>query len=229
MGDYKGPPVGTNRLVLKQVTKGLEYLHEKKIYHRELKPSHVFISHADGTVRPMMKLGNFGIYANTKESNLLIELAGSRSWLPPEVYESLVFTAEMDLFALGCLYGFTLSRGRHPFGDDEEIRVSRIKKKESITLTIEHLKGVKDAAGMYQLICSLLMADPVERPKVSAVLKHSFFVKPKASKEQEESSEHESKVLHKRKNTDEEKNYKKLKKNYDTMSTYSSRHQDNGI
>jgi len=189
----------------------------------------VYISFADSTVRPMMKLGNFGINANTKEHNLLIEWAGSKGWLPPEIYDSLEFTAEMDLFALGCLIGFTLSRGRHPFGDDEEIRVSRIKKKEPMTLTVQHLKSVRNATEVYQLICSLLIVDPAQRPKVSTVLRHSFFMKPKVLQEQEETLDQESKLLHKRKIAEVLKNSKKLKKDSDTMSTYSSCHQDKGI
>ena len=42
-------------------------------------------------------------------------------------------------------------------------------------LTVHHLKNVKDAAGVFQLICSLLSVDPTERPLAKAVLKHNFF------------------------------------------------------
>ena len=179
-GDYKGPIIGTNRLILKQVTRGLAFLHEKKIFHRELKPSNIFISHTlsskDGTLRPTMKLGNFGIYRKAGQK-LLLEMPCSKSWLPPEAHGKFTFTAAMDLFALGCLYGFTLSRGRHPYGNDEENRVSRIKKKEPMTLTVEHLKNVESAASVFQLICSLLNADPTQRPSAKRVLKNAFFSK----------------------------------------------------
>ena len=230
MGDYKGPSVGTFRLVLKQVSKGLEYLHEKKIFHRELKPANVFISRADGTVRPIMKLGNFGIHVNKKEGALICNFAGSKSWLPPEIYTSMEFTAAMDLFALGLLLGFTLSRGRHPYGDDEEIRVSRIKKNEPITLSVHNLKNVKDAAEVFQLICSLLSADPTERPQVSTVLKHAFFIKPTAvgqtQKDQEANSDLESNYSRKRKNSfvEEMMTAKNSRQHSDVFAT-SSRYQ----
>ena len=83
----------------------------------------------------------------------------------------------MDLFSLGCLFSFTLAGGRHPYGDSEQNRISPIKKKKPMTLTVHHLKNVKDAAGVFQLICSLLSVDPTERPAAKAVLKHNFFGK----------------------------------------------------
>ena len=175
-GGYKGPVIGTTKLILKQVTEGLGFLHKKKIFHRELKPSNVFISRAVGDLRPMMKLGNFGIYRKAGQQRLL-EMSSSKSWLPAEAHDKFTFTAAMDLFALGLLFGFTLSRGRHPYGDDEEIRVSRIKRKEPMTLTVYHLMNLKDAAGVFRLICSLLSVDPTERPIAKAVLKHRFFGK----------------------------------------------------
>ena len=175
LGDYNGTDeIGLNKS-LYQLTTGLEYLHEKKIFHRELKPCNVFISYADSTVRPTMKLGNFGVYRRGRRQKCVFELSLSKSWIPSETHDKFTFTAEMDLFALGCLYGFTLSRGRHPFGDDEEIRVTRIKKKEPMTLTVQHLKNVKDPSEVFELICSLLSADPSQRPPTKAVLKHSFF------------------------------------------------------
>ena len=176
LGDYDGPRIGSNKKVLSQITEGLAFLHKNKIFHRELKPSNVFISRAVGDLRPMMKLGNFGIYRKAGQQRLL-EMSSSKSWLPAEAHDKFTFTAAMDLFALGLLFGFTLSRGRHPYGDNEEEKVSRIKKKQAMTLTVNHLKNVKDAALVFQLISSLLSVDPTERPIAKAVLKHSFFIK----------------------------------------------------
>ena len=123
-----------------------------------------------------MKLGNFGVYKKG-DGKSLFELSLSKSWMPPETHEKFTFTAAMDQFALGLLFGYTLSRGRHPYGDDEEIRVSRIKKKEPMRLTVQHLKDVKDPADVFQLISSLLSLDPSQRPSASAVSKHNFFGK----------------------------------------------------
>ena len=136
----------------------------------------MLISHSDGTLRPAIKLGNFGVYKKG-DGKSLFELSLSKSWMPPETHEKFTFTAAMDQFALGLLFGYTLSRGRHPYGDDEEIRVSRIKKKEPMKLTVQHLKDVKDPADVFQLISSLLSLDPSQRPSASAVLKHNFFGK----------------------------------------------------
>ena len=123
-----------------------------------------------------MKLGNFGVYIRG-EGKSIFELSFSKSWLPSETHEKFTFTAAMDQFALGLLFGYTLSRGRHPYGDSEENRVPRIKKKEPIRLNVQHLKDVKDPADVFQLICSLLSLDPSQRPSASAVLEHNFFVK----------------------------------------------------
>lgn len=177
------------------VSQDLEYLQEKKIFHRKLKPANVFISLCDGTVRPIMKLGNFWIHVNKKAGVLICDFTTSKSWLPLEVYTSMEFKAiTIELFALELLLGFTQSRKRHPYGDNEDIRVSRIKKNESITLSVHNLRIVKDPA---ELICSLLHVDLTKRPQVSAVLKHASFI---TLKDQEANSELESNYSLKRKN-----------------------------
>ena len=142
-----------------------------------------------------MKLGNFWIHVNKKEGVLICDFTTSKSWLPREVYTSMEFKAiTIELFALELLLGFTQSRKRHPYGDDEDIRVSRIKKNESITLSVHNLRIVKDPA---ELICSLLHVDLTKRPQVSAVLKHASFI---TLKDQEANSELESNYSLKRKN-----------------------------
>jgi len=46
-----------------------------------------------------------------------------------------------------------------------------------MTLTVEHLKNVESSASVFQLICSLLNADPTQRPSAKRVLKNAFFSK----------------------------------------------------
>ena len=55
--------------------------------------------------------------------------------MAPEVYESNRFDFKVDVWALGLIFGYTLSGGKHPFGDDLITRIDRIKKKEPMVLT----------------------------------------------------------------------------------------------
>ena len=53
-GEYKGPPIGSRREVLRQIASGLEYLHGKDIVHGKIYPENVLISVSSDTV--MIKL-----------------------------------------------------------------------------------------------------------------------------------------------------------------------------
>ena len=166
-------------ILLQQVTKGLKFLHEKEIFHRDLNPENVFISQSKATVTPMIKLGNFGIYRVAQHPLPLCDVAGSQDWMAPEVYESETYTAEMDRYALGLLIAFSLSGGRHPFGrigSDEVSTKIRLKLPMSLTTEQLHLAG-KMAGQVFQLVKELLNVDPSKRPTLAQVLVHPFFNK----------------------------------------------------
>lgn len=179
-GDYNGPLVLDYKDVFFQITSGLAHLHEKKIVHCELKPANILISCPDGsTVSPMIKLTNFGIsrIIQSEGSFSLWKMAGSKSWLGPEVNQATAFNIEMDLFSLGCVFGFSLSGGKHPYGPIKEARILRIWTKQEMILTVHDLKPVGEASveEMLGLLNSLMNANPEERPSASQVLSHKAF------------------------------------------------------
>jgi len=54
----------------------------------------------------------------------MVNPKGTRGWMAPEQYGSARLGGEVDIFALGCIFGYTLStEGKHPFGDDLDERV----------------------------------------------------------------------------------------------------------
>ena len=95
--------------------------------------------------------------------------------MAPEVYLHKQFTFEMDLFSLGCLFGYDLTNGIHPYGQSKEERIVRIKNGKAMILTREQLKNVVDAAGVLELIGSMLNVNPSQRPSASEVLTHPFL------------------------------------------------------
>ena len=176
---YSGPPVGDWRIVLKQITSGLDHLHKKQVIHCHLKPSNILVSFPDGGVPPLMKLANFGIVnrISLQDGNTasLWKLGGSKGWLPAEAYIQSQFTAEMDFYALGLVYGYSLSKGCHPFGEDKDERIIKMKKSKPMTLTANQLQNVTDPEKIFHLITRMLSLVPKARPSASDVLKDAFF------------------------------------------------------
>ncbi len=54
--------------IMKELLKGLEYLHSFGVGHRDLKPDNVLISFQDDT--PVVKLIDFGFATNVSTSNI---------------------------------------------------------------------------------------------------------------------------------------------------------------
>lgn len=53
--------VGSDKDILRQITNGLAYLHEKKIVHRDIKPNNILFSESTENKKAVMKLADFGI------------------------------------------------------------------------------------------------------------------------------------------------------------------------
>lgn len=194
-GQYMGPPIGDidEREILFQVSKGLDYLHSKKIVHGDIKPSNILIyfpsandGDGDSSTSVLFKLADYGIYSiielddtalfkKQKKSNS--NLFGTMGWRAPELYDSDTFHLPADIFALGCIFGYTLSGGRHPFGDCTLEQSIQIMEKKGMKFTKNDLKleFSDDAETAFDLIKSMLCMEPEERPQINKVLTSSFF------------------------------------------------------
>jgi len=191
---YEGPRFESEREMLYQVTQGLVYLHYLGIVHRDIKPTNILIfvpspgedtDHVAGghKNKPQIKLADFGLskvlqtdkddFTNTSVANP----SGTKGWMAPEVYEFNRFDFKVDVWALGCIFGYTLSGGKHPYGEDMK-RILRIIRKEAMILVQEDLKEPysRDGDSVFELIRSMLEMDPINRPTAGEVLKSAFFV-----------------------------------------------------
>lgn len=145
------------RAIVKGVSAGLAYAHQRGITHADLKPQNVFLAR-DGRA----KLLDFGIaraHQASKPDYIEEMFSGyTPAYASPEILEGSKAMPEDDIFALGCVtyYYFT---GRHPFDmrPATEARDRGIKPKHprnmrraewkavSAALSFERAKRPKDA------------------------------------------------------------------------------------
>ena len=98
--------------------KGLEYLHDIGILHRDLKPGNLLLS-SDGT----LKISDFGLSRRTpREDSNLTPGVGTRNYTAPELLlDAKHYTEAVDMWSVGCIMSRLLS-GRKLFKAESQIR-----------------------------------------------------------------------------------------------------------
>lgn len=110
-----------NLSILKQILKGLSYLHKKGIIHRDLKPSNIFISKSRHE-KLKVKIGDFGlstkalkqdngsnnvdhIYDNGHDNDEKhFSEVGSSVYASPQQLNGIPYTSKTDVFSLGVIF-----------------------------------------------------------------------------------------------------------------------------
>ncbi|XP_058019721.1 inactive serine/threonine-protein kinase PLK5-like isoform X2 [Ahaetulla prasina] len=152
------------RFYLKQITSGLQYLHQQGIIHRDLKLSNVFITEC-----MQVKIGDLGLA--TREDRACPKrgvVCGTPNYLAPEVIAKKGHSFKSDIWALGCIM-YTALAGFPPF---------EITHKQKLFQRIR--EGCYPLPGHFSpaarsLIGRLLAPDPSGRPSLEEVLGHPFF------------------------------------------------------
>ena len=107
--------------IMCQVLDAVNYTHNHKIIHRDIKPQNIFYL-SNGTV----KLGDFGIAKNEKDAENHGKILGSVHYLAPEVLTGKPFSIASDIYACGITF-FQLITGVLPFdGSTEEVAKAHV-------------------------------------------------------------------------------------------------------
>jgi serine/threonine protein kinase len=112
---------------LYQMARGLEYIHSKKLAHRDIKPGNILLSKKIDEYENVLKISDFGFCKPTSEQgsySLVSGLKGTITYMAPELFKLSVkesvakerATIASDVFSLGCVF-FQLLFNAHPFGD----------------------------------------------------------------------------------------------------------------
>ena len=143
-----------------QICLALEYIHGRKVLHRDLKASNIFL-----TGNNFVKLGDFGIsrvLENTNEQAMTV--VGTPYYMSPEVCENKPYTFKSDTWALGCVL-YELCTLKHAFSADN-----------LLGLVYKIVQGKYDpipsqySEELSKLVTKLLSQETRDRPSVKEVL-----------------------------------------------------------
>ncbi|KAL3745702.1 hypothetical protein ACJRO7_014768 [Eucalyptus globulus] len=141
--------------LMSDVVSGLSHLHNLRMIHRDIKPQNVLI-----TKNPSFgaKLSDMGIskYLSKDKSSLgnHATVCGTIGWRAPEQLSlDGRQTQKVDMFSLGCVLFFCVTRGKHPFGKTTE-------REYKIDHNIKDLSCVEFIPEAHDLILHLLDQDP---------------------------------------------------------------------
>ncbi len=96
-----------------EVLQALTYLHRHGILHRDLKPANILVSNDQAKLLDFGLASQRGIYEN---------IAGTVSYLAPEIFRGQEVTPRADLYAVG-LIAYELFVGYHPFASPNILHV----------------------------------------------------------------------------------------------------------
>ena len=96
-----------------QICLALEYIHRRKILHRDLKSQNIFL-----TKNNTIKLGDFGISTVlTSQVNFALSVQGTPYYMSPEICQSKPYTYTSDVWSVGCIL-YELCTLQHAFSGE---------------------------------------------------------------------------------------------------------------
>jgi serine/threonine protein kinase len=160
------------REIAYHITSALQYLHERSIWHLDVKPDNVLF--LDELRQPeSVVLTDFGLAKTLAEETCSEEPCGSVQYSAPELFEGVPFTKAVDMWALGMTIYVCLV-GEFPFEATDTSSVI-----QEIRNGLPGLFQSKSVPELSQeakdLIQSLLQVDPEGRPTAEEVLRHPWF------------------------------------------------------
>ena len=155
--DHRVPLERTLEIVL-DVCRGLEFIHAKRLIHRDLKPGNVMLTD-DGVA----KVADYGLALARDRARLTVEgvMVGTVGYMPPEQAVGGEITERADLYSLGAML-YEMVTGRTPFlGDDPVAIISQHVNTPPVEPTWHNAACPEPLSA---LIMRLLSKDAADRP-----------------------------------------------------------------
>ena len=158
-------------VICRESLKGLAYLHERKIVHRDIKGGNIMIN-SQGEV----KLADFGVSAQLTESvNKKNTCVGTPFWMSPEVIMQTQHDGKADIWSLG-ITAIEMAEMVPPHNTVHPMRVLFLVPKEDPPKLTDQSQA-RWTPSFHSFIDTCLVKDPLRRPSALELLNHPFVAK----------------------------------------------------
>ncbi|KLT39786.1 kinase-like protein [Cutaneotrichosporon oleaginosum] len=177
---YRTPDLGRfeEQLVkyfTRQILEGLAYLHDKRIWHRDLKGDNILVD-ASG----VCKISDFGISKQTADvydsNNNGTMMKGSVFWMAPEIIApqgASSYSGKVDIWSLGCVV-LEMWTGARPWHDVQEQMTVILNLFHRCTPRLPNDVQLSPVALKFLYQCCLAI-NPRDRPTAIELLQHEFL------------------------------------------------------
>lgn len=153
------------RYYMKQILSGVQYLHENRIIHRDLKLGNLFLNE-----ELQVKIGDFGLAAQIEfDGERKRTLCGTPNYIAPEILTKKGHSFEVDIWSIGCIM-YTLLIGRPPF------ETSTLKDTYAKIKKCEYKVTGNVSTAAKQMIVLMLQPEPKQRPKIQILANAEFMI-----------------------------------------------------
>ncbi|NWV45003.1 NEK11 kinase, partial [Daphoenositta chrysoptera] len=147
-----------------QLLLGVNYMHERRILHRDLKAKNIFLKDN------LLKIGDFGVSCLLMGScDLATTFAGTPYYMSPEVLQHQGYNTKSDIWSLGCILYEMCCMNQAFTGQNFLSVVLKIVEGETPSLPDRY------PSKLNAVLCSMLSKNPSLRPAASEILKIPFI------------------------------------------------------
>ncbi|KAK3874349.1 hypothetical protein Pcinc_020709 [Petrolisthes cinctipes] len=161
------------RVLLRQVLRGLAFLHAHSIAHLDIKPQNLVMM--GDTPDAGVKLVDFGLSRVISQGNELTQIMGTPDYVAPEVINFEPISLATDMWSIGVLT-YVFLTGCTPFGGETDNETFVNITRAEVDFPEELFATVSDQAKDF--ICGLLVKKPSDRLTVDECLSHVWMTAP---------------------------------------------------